>query len=229
MGLKKTGAVILLMLVVSALTAPAAGATPTTASKTFWYANGSKLTGSNTVDCAKAGTGNLTIRGTLLGASLELTATGINCGLGVAKITQSGTAAKGEATLEFTGVTITSPSGCSTPSTLKTSPLTFELYMDNLSLSTVYDRFEATGGGKLATISISGCAFAGSYPINGSFFGRWVNSTGSFANPQTSIFDSSTNGFGSLTLGGKVVTITGEMRNTATSGTTSIPFGANEI
>jgi hypothetical protein len=229
MRVLKIGAVLATMVVAGVLSVSSAAAAPVTTSS-YWYVNGSKLANgsSNILDCAKTGSANFVIETTIL-VPVELTASGINCGLGTAKIVQSGSAAKAESTLQFTGVTVMTPSGCTTPTTITTSALTSELYMDSATAAVIYDKFEATSGGSFMTLKLENCSIAGTYPVKGALFGQWANTTGVSSNPQRVVFNSTTAGFSTLAVGSTAALVTGEMNKTVTNPSiTSVPFSAKD-
>jgi hypothetical protein len=175
------------------------------------------------VKCSKRGETNFILEGLVLGAETELTATGVECKESTLSNTVVGTEnmAVDAGRLNFTGVTVMKPAGCSvTGGEVTTEPLSTRLEMDSAGGGTTYDRFEPLAGasGKFASIKITGCAIAGTYPVTGVTYGQAINATGVLATNQPLVFNATTNGFGTLMFAGKPAKITGEANNELVSG-----------
>ncbi len=78
MSLKKLGAAVFAVLAIGAVMASSAFAAPTTGNSQ-WYVNGSKLTGSTGVTCAKTGTEPIVLASEVAGAKVKLDATNVEC------------------------------------------------------------------------------------------------------------------------------------------------------
>jgi hypothetical protein len=222
MNIKKLSLALVAVLALAGITAGSAFATAV-ASKGHWVVSGAKLSGSKTVICAKAtGGANFKLVGKVLGTAIEFEATGIECV--ESTISNPGGFAVDSGKLKFTGVKIVAPAGCSTTSTLTTAALSTQVYMEG---TTVYDRFVPTSGTTWFTIPVTGCAFAGTYPIKGTEFGRSPNLTGVEQERQTLEFSAAINSTagGALTMGAEPVTLTGATENTLTP---AAPFAATE-
>jgi hypothetical protein len=218
MKLKSLGIALFAFVALGAVLASSAFATPVT-KKSSWLEGSTKITAAKEVKCSKRGTANFVLKGTVLGAETELTATGLECPGATISNTVVGTEnmAIDGGKLTFTGVKVAKPAGCSVEEKLTTESLKTNLEMDTSVAGRTFDKFEPTGE-KFISIKITGCAIAGTYPVKGSTYGRAVNTTGTLATNQPLVFDSETNGFSSLTLAGKPATITGEANNELVSG-----------
>jgi hypothetical protein len=225
MKIKTLGLALVALVALGAVLASSAFATPVT-KKSQWE-SGAKgetaITGTPAVKCSKRGEENFTLKGVVLGAETELTATNVECKESTIfnKVVSSENMAEDAGRLNFTGVTVMKPAGCSvTGGEVTTEPLSTRLEMDSAGGGTTYDRFEPTAGatGKFASIKIAGCAIAGTYPVTGVTYGKATNETGVLATNQPLVFNATTNGFGTLMLAGKPATITGEANNELVSG-----------
>jgi hypothetical protein len=180
--------------------------------KSQWERGEFALSTPASVLCAKRGTGAFRLNGSVLGATTELAASGVQCiGSTISNTTVAGeNMAVDAGRLRLTGVTVLKPAGCTVAETLETEPLSTRLQMDTAGEGVTYDRFEPTGG-LFLSLKISGCAIAGTYPLEGFFYGQALNATGTLAANQPLVFDATTNGFGGLKLGGKPAGIAGEL------------------
>jgi hypothetical protein len=222
MKIKTLGLAFVACVALGAVVASSAFATPVT-KKSQWEKGETAVGSAQAVKCSKRGTENFLLAGAVLGADTELTATGVECKESTLSNTVVGTEnmAVDAGRLNFTGVTVMKPAGCSVSGgEVTTEPLVTKLEMDSAFKTTTYDRFEPLAGasGKFASIKITGCAIAGTYPVTGVTYGLAVNETGVLATNQPLIFNATTNGFGSLMLAGKPATITGEANNELVSG-----------
>jgi hypothetical protein len=218
MKLKTVGMAFLALVVLGAVMASSAFATPVT-KKSRWQVGTTPITTPQAVTCSKAGSENLILKGSVLGAATELKATGIEC----VEATISNEVVGGEnmavdaGKLKFTGVSVVQPAGCGVAETLTTEPLVTTLFMDSSSSTVTYDKF-APKGEKFISIKITGCSIAGTYPVKGFTYGEAANPTGTLAANQPLKFNSTTNSFGTLTLGTEPASITGEANNALVSG-----------
>jgi hypothetical protein len=166
---------------------------------------------------------NFTLEGTFLGATVVLTATGLQCTTGVkCEISQAGAVEASSGQLTFTGVTLDKPSGCVSPASLTTSPLTDELIMDPSGGEPTFDKFFTDKNAKgeevpFIEITLTGsCAIAGTpFPVKGTVTGRTENTKVSLKS-QPIVFNAAnqTTGGGSLVLGKNAATLSGSATNT---------------
>jgi hypothetical protein len=158
------------------------------------------------------------LKGTVLGAEFELTATGVEClsTEGGFKSTLYNMAvggvnmALGGAELRFTGVKVVKPAGCGTPTTLTTSALSTILDMEtSIGLPELITTINP-GAGKIATVKVTECAIEGSYPLSGALVAESTLKTGESKSNMPAIFNAATNAVSSLTLGANSATLLGE-------------------
>jgi hypothetical protein len=217
---KVVGLAMAIALVTSAFAAASASATT-------WSVSGSPLAegkaNGKTVNASlKAGT-TATLKGKLLGQEFVLHATTLSSENGL--IYQEGSAAKDSGVLVFSGLSVEKPSpACEVASPIKTKPLASELTMDVGGSETAYDKFVPAEGLVFATITVKGCAVAGSYNVKGEVFGEG-NEYGVEETPQPLNFSPAINASqgGSLTLGSNAAELTLEGENTLSPAAT---FGA---
>jgi hypothetical protein len=155
---------------------------------------GTKITKEN-VFCEKHGTTPLEFTSTLLGATIEITASGVDCVNAMIDTTTAGVD-HSEGELTFTGVKVVKPDGCKVPGEeLTTRALTDEVFMDQqfAESTNVFDKFFTDPVGGVAqpfiTIFFEGadCALAGnSALVFGSACGEAVhtNATGTGWEPN---------------------------------------------
>jgi hypothetical protein len=232
MSIKKLGLTLVAVLALAGITASSAFATAEE-SNGHWKVSGATLASgeSRNVTCTKdSEAGNFKLAGKVLGTAVELEATGVECL--ESKITQSGNLAQDSGKLKFTGVSVVAPVGCGTSTTITTSALTTQVFMEGTK---VYDRFKPTSGETFVTIPITGCAAAGNYPVKGTDFGlaqhkngageRVNNLTGEEFTTQTLAFSGAINSTagGALKLGTEPATLEGAAVNTVEGG---LSFGA---
>ena len=246
MNLKRFGIALFAVVALGAIMASSAFA----ASETFHshvyigttgQANGFK----ETVKCSAGeheGSKVLKLNGTIgegAGTPVELQATGINCIKHLtegtepgATILQTGTTAEtlmveDLGRLEFTGVSVTKPTGCTTSSTITTNPLKSEIFTDVAEPKIAFDKFEPTGT-TFASVTISGCSVAGTYAVKGSAFGQFVNLTGVSAVNQPLTFSSGieTTAGGTLKFAGNTASLTGRVNNELSGANAGKEFSA---
>ncbi len=143
---------------------------------------GSALAEGSTKTLTMGSVGGLTLTSNIFGAPFKMTATGIKCRGCVIK--DVGTNAKEEGVLEFTGVSLTEPSGCEVTEAIQTKTFEATVGMQG-GIATV--KFVPKEGATLATVELfgAGCsALAGLYKINGAFTAQMTNATGVFAGSQ---------------------------------------------
>lgn len=224
MRLKKFGALAIAVFALGAVLASSASATATTGLAS-WKINGKAIT-THAVTCRigeHEGASRFTLSTSLLGQSITLTATGVNCP--ESRIFNEGGAAKDEGFIEFTGVTVDEPAKCTVPNgTVKTNLLSTELYMEGTK---VYDRFVPKTGTVFVELTLSGkeCAAAGTYPVEGEVFGEAAFETGVERAEQPLTFSGAINATagGSLTFFGEPASLTGRAINEVGGGAV---FGA---
>jgi hypothetical protein len=136
-----------------------------------WNVNGTNLANGESRESSLQATENFVLESKVLGQKLRIEATGVE-GSG-AKIVQSGTVAQTVGKLVLTGVSVAEPAGCSvTGGKITTAALQGEMVMGNTeaTLNNVYEKISPASGEVLATISIAGCAIAGSYQLKGNIY-----------------------------------------------------------
>ncbi len=187
MKLKKLGAALVVVAAVGAVLASGALAAATT-TDVKWYTGagaGTELTGSETVAVEQVGTLTQVSSG-----SIVLHATGTNC-VGC-KIENSGGTAVGSGQLEFTGVTVEKPAGCTTTSTITTKPLSWKA--DWMIGVTNYWKFVPTAGEETAFVTFQlGGACSQVVTHKGSLFVQTANATGTQAASQQVISSATIN------------------------------------
>lgn len=157
-----------------------------------------------------------TLKGEVLNSKVTITATTLSSSSGT--IFQEGTLAKDSGILEFSGLSVDEPAGCKVKSPIKTKELTSEL-VDHAGNEHAYDKFFPETGEVFATVTIEGCAIAGSYNVKGKVYGE-ANKWATPAAKQPLAFSPAINTTlgGELTLGTKPAELTLEGVNTLESG-----------
>jgi hypothetical protein len=215
--LKIFGLAVMAALAISALAVSSAPAAT-------WKVNGASLANGQSREMTaqlKAGTA-AALTGTLLGQHFQLTATGLSSagwgGAGSATIEQVGTKAKARGRLSFSGLTVDKPAGCTVAEPIVFEDLTTEV-VEHGSYENAYVKFFPEEGETLATITVKGCAVAGSYPLKGTFYGEGNIWGEEFASQPLS-FSPGINVTlgGSLTLGSEPAIFTAEGENHLASG-----------
>jgi hypothetical protein len=151
----------------------------------------------------------------------KIAATGMEC-VG-ASIKNEGSHGVFSGKLQFTGVTVVEPSGCTVENgTVTTEALKAQLYMDSGSSTLAFAKFEPAAGatGRFAVVKIQGCAIAGSKTVRGSMFGEATNPTSTFAAKQPLEFSSTvdTTAESALILAGNEAHISGQAADYLSSG-----------
>jgi hypothetical protein len=225
MDLKKLGAVLLAALVLGAIVADSAFAANEYAeSPSAWYtgpAPGSKLAEGASKELTTTAVGTQRLASTIGGAEIEFKATGVNCLS--CKIKNTGTTAKVEGSLEFTGVTVGAPATCSVPGgKIITNPIAAVVGMNTANTIATL-KFTPQSGTNFATFEITGasCPLAGLNKIGGTLFGQATNATGVFGVNQEVTFSQAIQesaGTGSsLTFNGNEAILTGAVKNKLSS------------
>ncbi len=141
-----------------------------------WHVSGSKLTGSEAMECER-GSGGFVLTGAVGTTEIPviLSATGVECVNASISNDASG-AGTGNAELVFTGVTVAEPSNCEVEGgKIESKPVHSELYMDSSDTGITFDKFEpAEGYVNLAVVHLRGgsCPVTGNKPIKGYLFGQ---------------------------------------------------------
>jgi hypothetical protein len=207
---------------------------------------GTKITKEN-VSCKRHGTTPLVFTSTLLGAAVEITASGVDCVNATIDTTEAGVD-HSEGELTFTDVTVVKPAHCMVPNDeLTTGKLTDEVIMDPSGGAVTFDKFFTDPVGGVAqpfvTIPLTGveCALDGnSAQVFGSACGEAVhtnaagtgfepNNTGTLTKVQTLLFGSAqqTTGGCALTFGKAAATLSGAVDNELSGTNVGKPFGAD--
>ncbi|MBS1893719.1 MAG: hypothetical protein JST59_20660 [Actinobacteria bacterium] len=195
MRLKKLGAALFVVAALSAVLAGSAFATATTTAAK-WYTGATEggvteLSGSQAMTAEQVGSG--TFKTTLSGTTLEVSATGVECvGCTISNATTGG---GGEGKLKFTGVSVVTPSTCSTTSTIESKALKVEAdYMEGESAMVKFvPAAGETNGFATFTLSGASCAIAGNVTPKGTIFGKAENKTGVMRTSQNVSFSESIN------------------------------------
>ena len=195
MKLKKLGMALVVVLALTAIAVSSASAAAVTEDQT-WTIEGVTLGGSESVSSTGSGT-FVTKVGT---TPLEWSETGINCIS--CTISNSGGSAVGSGSLEFTGVTVKTPSTCAarnvggTTGIIKTNAL--EIKADYMIGTSNYILFKPVGSSTLffevELLKGSGaCQISGRYKVTGEAFAKSVNGTGVDEATQTVTFSGAIN------------------------------------
>ncbi len=186
-----------------------------------WYVNGTKLSGSEAVECAAAGT--LTLDGSVAGIPVKLTATGVECVEATIFNNGGGTLGEDAGRLRFTGVSVDEPPNCVVDTgTVTTNNLSSSLAMDTSESAITFDRFETTAT-NLAVVPLRGkeCVLAGNRPITGHVYAKASNLTGETSATQpfefSPVIDATAGS--ELKLAGNAAHLTGTINTTLASGT----------
>jgi hypothetical protein len=181
MSLKKLGMALLAVVVLGAIAANSAfAANEYSETGGQWYVSGSKLSGEKALTTTAVGTQKLAT--TVAGSPLDLTATGVNCLSCVIKNSTT-TTATADGTLEFTGVSVSEPAGCTVAGgTVTTKALTAVVGMNTAGSSATL-KFTPQSGTTFATVELGGteCAIAGTYKVTGIAYAKATLATGEFA------------------------------------------------
>jgi hypothetical protein len=214
MRFKKVAATLMACMAVCAVGASAAQAN--------WFVNGTELGATSHQNVSVSGSG-FTLSSTILGQSVVLKATGLECS-GTCTIDGSSFGTNhSTGKLKFTGVTVEKPAHCSVPGgSLTTNALEDAVEMKTVAGSTnTFDKFFPAGTGTtfvVVTLSGAECILnEAEAPVKGSVYGE-SNETGKAAVSQPLTFNTASNSISTLTLGGNTATLTGSASN-ALSGT----------
>jgi hypothetical protein len=241
MKLKQLGLAFFAILMLGSIAANSAMAEEAVTKPSFWYTAGVKATNGQTkvVTCAAGeheGSKTLRLNGTIgegAGTPVELTATSVSCIKHNAEstepgatIVQAGSSAQAIGRIQFGGVAVAKPTGCTVASTLTTNPLKSEVYMESGSTTKVFQRFEPTGT-EFLKVTISGCSVAGTYAVKGFTYGEALNPTNKEATTQSLTFSEAIEktAKGTLKFAGNPAYLTGRVDNTLEKSTA---FKANE-
>jgi hypothetical protein len=230
MSLKKLAAVLFAVLALGAVAANSASAAATT-TRAEWYTGagaGVTLAGEQNLTASiKSGT-TFTLMTTILGTTVHLTATGVECvGCKISnaeETSKAGAIAIGKGNLKFTGVTAMEPTGCTVRNgsstgavgVIETKPLIVHGDWMVAGNEKGYQQFipQAGATANFATVWLGGgncTAIEGPYNVKGTAFTRSANNTGvSEATQEASInaaIQSETGG--ALTLGENPVELVG--------------------
>lgn len=209
--LKKISAVMVALAAFGAVLTSSAFATATTTDVQWYYgaSPGTLLSGSETLAVALAGS-EARFGAFAGGNTYEFHATGINCFNCV--ISNAGSTAIGSGEFEFTGVTVDEPHGCTTASSFRTKPLSFQA---DWMMGTVDEfRLEPTNPTTLWTVTFSGCAAATTLNYKGNQFLECTNLTKVQAVEQEVHSSAAINkaAGGSLTVGSEPASLTADLK-----------------
>jgi hypothetical protein len=206
MRIKRLCSALLASLALAAIFATSAFAFATE-SKGHWVVEGKNLTGSKSLACTIPVVTDFILRGKVLGTTVEIVADRATCP--ESSISNPGEFAIGSGKLQFTGVTVKQPLGCQISSTINTASLATQAMMEGTK---VYVRFKPVSGTTVMSLSLTGCAAEGTYPLKGTFFGQSPNLTKTEKPEQALAFSGTINTIagGALTLGTESATLTGE-------------------
>lgn len=205
MRVQRFTGILLAALVVAAFAASTSGAA-------VWEIGTTKFTNGQSESVTTKAKTNFTLESKVAGTAVKLTATGVECV--ECSIDQIGTGESGQAhgsgKFKFTGVSISEPAGCTVPSTITTNTITRTTLIIK-STPTTYTTLHTHEESPFFTLSVSGCALAGSYPVKGTLAGM-TNATGVLAAEQPVAFSAANQKAigASLTIGKEAATLTGE-------------------
>jgi hypothetical protein len=229
MSLKKLAAVLFAVLALGAVAANSASAAATT-TQAEWYTGtgtGTTLAGESTLTASiKSGT-TFTLKTTILGVPVHLTATGVECvGCKISnaeETSKTGKIAIGKGNLKFTGVTTMEPtpactvrngSSTGTEGVIETKPLI--VHGDWMNGENAFQQFipQAGATANFATVWLGGggcSAIEGPYNVKGTAFTKSANKTGVLAATQEASISAAiqTEAGGALTLGENAVELVG--------------------
>lgn len=195
MRLKKLGAAMAVVVALSAVLASSALATASP-NEVNWqkgsgFGNVWLLTKPLPVTTSEHGVGTFSFHDS--GTEVAFHSTNIECE--GCEISNSPTGGSGTGKLKFTGVTVASPSNCTTSSTVVSGPLKFSARYQEGEADLV--KFESTAGseGVFLQFETSGasCPINNTWVVKGSLFGRFQNKEGVQATEQTVNFSPSIN------------------------------------
>ena len=160
----------------------------------------------------------MTITGTVQSQKLKLTSTVFDCALN--SICQIKQVIEGEAgharvygKFRLLGVTVDEPTGCSTPGEITTNNLVGELVTGSGGIF-AYLKLAPESGTTIASISLTGCAVAETYPVKGSICAEMYG-VGTMLIWQKLEFSEGINTVGcgskSFTIGGNSAALTGKV------------------
>ena len=205
MNYRKIGVAFTICMVLSLVSAGSAQAN--------WEIEGKSFSSGQMEDVSIQSSEGYDLDTTVVGLHLTITATGVHC-TGTCTIDESGNVELVDGKLEFTGMTVDTPAGCTIPSTMTTRTLSAELIMDPGGGTATFLRWKPATGETIAEFELGGtCALAGTpLRIKGTITSR-LNNTGVSAveQPATFSFAEQTTGGGSLKAGKEVATLTGKL------------------
>ena len=214
MKFKKLGVALLATLALSAVIASASQAAMWNSSTIGTWGSGQ----SGTASAVNTTTGTLTSK--VLGSPFKITSSKLSSEEG--KLTQTASAAQLTGKLIFGGLTVVEPSGCKTTETIKTTSLVGTAQMGNTEATKefVYVKLAPASGEVFATITLSGCAAAGSYQAKGTDYVKAANATGVAATSQEGTTSGEINASqgGELKLGPEKATLEGSLKVSLASG-----------
>lgn len=214
MRFRKLGLALLACMAMTAIAANAAQAN--------WFVNGAELGATSQKAVTVSNEGSFTLESTVLGAPIVLNASGLECGGSGCSIDGSSFGTNhSTGTLNFTGVTVATPAGCSVAGGhLETEALEDEVVMASGGTETFDKFFPASEGTVFVVVHLEGaeCALAGvEAPVKGYVLGETA-ATGASASTQSVTFNTLSNSHSALKLGKAAATLTGVAQNSLTGG-----------
>ncbi len=176
------------------------------------------------VICEKtAASANFVLTGTVAGAPLKITATGVECSEMIIynEVQGGGPMAKLTGKITTTGVSVVEPLGCKTPAKNQSNLLEGDVVMDQAVGTKSYIKFQpdaAAGVTNSTTVSLEECAAEGKYPVKGVQYCELTDATEVHTEVQECNRNSTTAGMSSETLGGSAAVTSGEIAFKLASG-----------
>src|SRR4029077_8820576 len=194
-----------------------------------WSVEGNELTASETI---KISGGPWTLKGTVLGVAVELSAEALTCG---STCTISG-AGESAGSLKFTGVKVVKPASCTAKGgAISTNALKDQVIMDPKSASgPVFDKFTPSSGTTIAEVTFEGasCPFAGvTAAVNRALGGECSSATGvDVAEPKLTFGSTQqTTSESAMTLGTAAANLSGEAIETLSGTNAGLLWGTYEV
>jgi hypothetical protein len=232
MSLKKLGVALIVVFVLGAITANGAFAENSfTEPGSTWTVAGAPLAQNVHKALKTAAVGKQSLKTTVGGITLDITATGVECIECFIDNTPTTTATI-DGTLKYTGVTMSEPASCTVRGgTITTKPLTAVVGMGAINANRDLLKFKPVSGTTLAVFELNGpgCSISGTYKVTGTQFAESVNNTNITTVDQELVMSEAiqkqAGTAGSLKFGENAAILSGTIDGTLVSGET---FGSAE-
>lgn len=209
-------ALVVAAVSLGAMASSAFAATTIQTAPNHWEKGETVISKAEAAKCAASET--FTLKSKVLGAELEVQATGLECletTIFNAEVEVEGkkiTMASASGKLKFTGVSVLKPAGCKIASTLTTETINGtvdEHLIDGVPTIKEYKTTKPASGTKFVSIKLEGCAAAGTYSLTGTVVGLGTTDTGTSAKNHPVVFNTETNATSELKLGKESASIFG--------------------